>query len=120
MKYQAEDAGIVTKAKDYSKKIIFSPGDFSRTGHLLQMVTIPPLTSQRSHYHHHQTEVFYVIRGRCSIFINSVEYNPQPGDAFICEPEDKHYLWNRSRKEFKLLVFKINFDPNKDDTVWEG
>ena len=40
------------------------------------------------------------------------------GDAFICEPGDKHYFWNKTDKEFKLVVFKVDY-PEIDDTVSE-
>lgn len=104
--------------KDYTKKIIFSPSDFTQTGHLLQEVTIPPNTKQRAHYHSFQTEIFYILEGETIIHINGNDYAATPGDAFICEPQDKHYLWNKSDKEFKLIVFKINKIDNSDDTIW--
>jgi quercetin dioxygenase-like cupin family protein len=61
--------------------------------------------------------VFYVLEGECLIFFDGKEFLAKPGNAFICEPGDKHNLWNKSKKEFKLVVFKINF-PEKDDTTW--
>jgi len=70
------------------------------------------------HSHNKQTEVFYTLQGECSIFIDGKEYIAKPGDAFICNPEDKHNLWNRSNKDFKLVVFKINL-PEGNDTIWE-
>lgn len=33
-------------------------------------------------------------------------------------PGDKHNLWNRSEKDFKLAVFKTDL-PESDDTNWE-
>lgn len=106
------------RMKDYSKTVIFSTDDFNDKGHLLQTVTIPPQTKQREHYHIKQTEVFYILEGECLIFINNKKYYAKPGDAFICEPNDKHYLWNQKTNPFKLAVFKINY-PDDDDTIWE-
>ncbi|MEI6690823.1 MAG: cupin domain-containing protein [bacterium] len=104
-------------AKDYSKNILFNREDFGNDGHILQTVTIPPLTKQREHFHNIQTEVFYILEGFCEIYINGTKYDAKPGDAIICSPGDKHYLWNKSDNNFKLVVFKINI-PSDDDTVW--
>lgn len=119
MKYKVVSEGQIDTKKDYSKRIIFSLSDFLEKGHMLQTVTIPPNTKQRKHYHNIQTEVFYILDGETVININGSDYLAKPGDAFICEPKDKHYLWNKTDKEFKLVVFKINKIENSDDTVWE-
>jgi quercetin dioxygenase-like cupin family protein len=119
MKFKAASQGEVIVREDYSKKIIFNLEDFNNTGHLLQTVNIPPNTKQRQHFHHKQTEVFYILEGECIININGEDFTAKPGDSFICEPKDKHYLWNKSDCEFKLLVFKIDLSKD-EDTVWES
>ena len=118
MKYKASTESKEIVKKDYSKRIILSLADFKEKGHLLQTVTIPANTKQRKHFHHKQTEVFYILEGETVININDIDYVAKPGDAFICEPSDKHFLWNKSNEEFKLVVFKINLDENSDDTEW--
>ena len=118
MKYRASPAGTELVRKDYRKKIIFSPDDFDEKGHLLQVVTIPPETRQRLHSHNKQTEVFYILEGEAAMTINGVDYLAGPGDAFICSPGDVHNLWNKSNKEFRLVVFKINLPEEGEDTDW--
>ena len=117
MKYKKNGTSEEIVKKDYKKSIIFDLADFGYDGHLLQTVTIPSKTKQREHYHDIQTEVFYILEGRCHIFINDKEYVATPGDSFICSPGDKHNLWNKTNKDFKLVVFKINL-PNKEDSHW--
>lgn len=119
MKYKKLNQIPVLKKEDYSKTIIFENSELPGKGHLFQLVTIPPKTKQRKHYHNIQTELFYILEGRCSIFINGEEYIAEPGDSFLCEPLDKHYLWNKEETEFKLAVFKFDKKENDDDTVWE-
>ncbi len=119
MKYKKLSEARTIEKEDYSKSVIFENEELPGEGHLLQMVTIPPKTKQRKHYHNKQTEVFYILEGKCSIFVNDVEYIASSGDSFVCEPLDTHYLWNREDQEFKLLVFKINKDVGDDDTVWK-
>ncbi len=104
--------------QDYKKQIIFDKKEFKQDGHLLQIVVIPPNTKQRVHAHNIQTEVFYILEGECTITINNVDYQAKPGNAFICSPGDNHNLWNKTDKEFKLLVFKIDL-PDSEDTNWQ-
>jgi len=92
MKHKSHSDGEVIKKKDYSKKVIFSLQDFLEKGHMLQEVTIPPQTKQRLHKHFQQTEVWYVLKGETSIFINGEEFVAHPGDSFIAIPGDTHQL----------------------------
>lgn len=117
MKYKkARDVKKVVK-KDYSKKVYFGLEDFDEKGHIFQTVTIPPKTQQREHWHDKQTELFFILEGECHIFINGKDYLAKKGDAFICSPGDKHNLWNKTDKPFKLAVFKLSV-PDYDDTHW--
>jgi len=118
MKYKPSAQAQEIVKKDYTKKVIFSPGDFDKTGHLLQVVTIPADTRQRAHSHEKQTEVFYVLEGEATLTINDVGYLAKPEDAFICSPGDVHSLWNKTKEAFRLLVFKINFPEEGEDTNW--
>lgn len=119
MRYRPAGEGEEVVEKDYRKRIIFSLDDFDEKGHLLQVVTIPPNTRQRVHFHRKQTEVFYILEGETLITINGVEHLARPGDAFICSPGDVHSLWNKTDREFRLVVFKIDLPENEDDTHWE-
>jgi quercetin dioxygenase-like cupin family protein len=119
MKYNSLDQVMSVDKLDYSKKIIFDSDDFIQSGHLLQVVTIPPRTKQRIHFHNKQTEVFYVLKGKALLTINEVEYPTKEGDSFICSPGDKHNLWNKSDEKYEILVFKIDFQKDNEDTEWE-
>ena len=118
MKYRPSHEGDEVVKKDYQKRIIFSLDDFDEKGHLLQVVTVPANTRQRVHSHHKQTEVFYILEGETLITINGVDYPAKPGDAFICSPRDVHNLWNKTNREFRLVVFKINLPEEGEDTQW--
>lgn len=119
MKFAKAGSGKITLREDYSKEIIFGTDELPPGGHLLQIVTIPPQTKQRIHFHDQQTEVFLVLSGTCDIVINETTYTANPGDAFICSPGDTHNLHNRTDSDFKLAVFKINL-PENDDTHWNS
>ena len=118
MKYKPSTEGQEIIKRDYRKKIIFSLHDFDEKGHLLQVVTIPPETRQRPHSHEKQTEVFYILEGEATLTINDVDYAAKPGDAFICSPGDIHSVLNKTDRDFKLVVFKINLPEEGEDSVW--
>jgi len=86
MKYRPSAKGTEIVREDYRKKVIFSQDDFEEKGHLLQVVTIPPNTRQRMHFHDQQTEVFYILVGEATITISDMDYPARSGDAFICSP----------------------------------
>ena len=115
--YVPFSGGEIVVKEDYSKRIIFKPEDFIRPGHLLQVVTVPPKTDMRIHWHNKQTEVYYIIEGEGLIVLDGKKYDAKVGDAFIVKPGVKHKVWNKSDKEFKQVVFKIDY-PTGDDTVW--
>ena len=119
MKYRPSTEGQEIVKKDYRKKIIFTLDDFDEKGHLLQVVTIAPDTRQRRHSHSKQTEVFYILEGEATLTINDADYLAKPGDAFICSPGDIHDAWNKTDKEFRLLVFKINLPKDEEDSHWQ-
>ena len=118
MKYRPADEGEEVVKKDYRKRILFSLKDFDETGHLLQVVTIPARTRQRMHFHQKQTEVFYILDGEAILTINAVDIPARPGDAFLCSPGDIHSVWNKTEREFKLVVFKINLPEEGEDSQW--
>lgn len=118
MKYRQSPEGQEIVKLDYRKKIIFSLDDFDEKGHLLQVVTIPSATRQRLHSHAKQTEVFYILEGEATLTINGLDYPANPGDAFICSPGDVHNVWNKTARDFKLVVFKINLPEEGEDRVW--
>lgn len=119
MKYKKNNEGTSIINEDYHKKIIFDNNDFRQKGYSLQIVTIPPKTRQRLHFHKIQTEVFYILSGECIININNTNYLAKQGDAFICEPNDIHNLWNKTDEPFKLVVFKINLPEKNQDSFWQ-
>jgi len=117
MIYKSAKQGQNIQQKDYSKDILLSLDDFKDKKHLLQVVTIPPRTKQRLHFHKTQTEVYYVLEGEAIISINGEEVVARPEDVFVCEAREKHFVWNKMNNDFKLIVFKIDY-PKEDDTVW--
>lgn len=120
MIYSKFDPTKEKKAVDYSKWWLLTQEDFKFNGNLLQKVVIPANTKQRRHFHKIQTEVFYITKGLCTITVNGQDFEVAEGDSMICEPNDIHNLWNKSDKDFELVVFKINYPKEnpESDSYW--
>lgn len=118
MKHTSLQSVEVVEREDYSKRVLFDAGELPGEGHVVQVVTIPPQTKQRAHYHKKQTEVFFILEGECLIVIDDKEFTAKPGDAFVCEPGDTHYLHNETDAPFRLIVFKIGKPADEQDSVW--
>ena len=104
--------------KDYVKRVIFHTDELPGEGHMVQEVTIPPETRQRAHYHRRQTEIFFILEGESDIHIDGRRISAGPGDAFVCSPGEEHFVHNRSRNPFRLLVMKIERPGDSEDSVW--
>jgi quercetin dioxygenase-like cupin family protein len=82
----------------------------------VQVVEVKPKSTVKKHYHRKQTEIFVVLDGRAKIGIDNKEYNVKTGDILLCKPRNIHWVINKSKKPFKLVVFKYNYVKN--DTIW--
>jgi quercetin dioxygenase-like cupin family protein len=118
MRYQPAGGGEVVVATDYEKRVLFSSADFPDPGHLLQVVTISPGTTQRRHFHHDQTEVFFILAGDAEIVIDGRCYRVAPEDAFICSPGEVHHVCNNTAEDVRILVFKLRLPEEGTDTTW--
>lgn len=118
MKFRKASEGEEIHKKDYSKRVIFSLADYEEKGHLLQEVIIPPQTKQRKHVHQFQTETSYLLEGEVTFVVNDKVFEMHAGDAIIHPHGETHFVWNKTDKPAKILVFKINFPENSDDTEW--
>lgn len=116
MKFKTAQSISIRHNVDYDKSIIFSPVELPAKGSQIQIVTIPPKAKQRLHVHRIQTEACIGINGTCEIIVNNKTIYMRPGDALLIEPNDTHYLWNKSSILFSILVVKYNYEEN--DMEW--
>lgn len=118
MKHRRPGSGQVVTAADYRKRIIFDQADFPDSGHLLQVVTVDPGTTQRPHFHSRQTEVFFILEGRADLTFDGRTVRARPGDAFICSPGEVHNVHTEDDCGATILVFKLRLPSDDADTIW--
>lgn len=54
-------------------------------------IAISVIDRSAPHYHHHMTEVYEVLTGKLSVFINGVEHQLGEGDQLTIPPGTTHY-----------------------------
>ena len=82
----------------------------------VQVVEVKPNAAIGTHYHHRQTEVFYIQSGCAVLGISDQEWDACTGDIFLCQPPNRHWIENCSDDPFRMLIFKYGFEQG--DTVW--
>ncbi|WP_434726096.1 cupin domain-containing protein [Trueperella pyogenes] len=76
------------------------------------IVRLTPGTDAANHYHDHIEESFYVLNGKCTLWINCADrYELTAGDVVQCEPGEMHYFVNHSNEEFNAIFVKVPYDP---------
>jgi len=115
-KYLKSNKGKWIRCEGYKKKIMLGENDLNCKGTLLQVVKIKPHTKIKPHFHKKMTEVFFILKGKAIIFIESRNYKLKPGDTLVCYPNEVHGAKNDSNEEFEYIVFKTNVE--KGDSYW--
>ncbi|MCK4808923.1 MAG: cupin domain-containing protein, partial [Candidatus Aenigmarchaeota archaeon] len=54
-------------------------------------------------------EIFYIINNSAIMIVNDEEFEVNPGDIIYVDKNENHGFRNESDKDFKMIVFKINF-----------
>jgi len=61
------------------------------------------------HSHKFTDEIFYIIDNFAIMIVNEKEFEVKPGDMIYVDKNEEHSFRNESKKDFKMLCFKINF-----------
>ncbi|NOZ24174.1 MAG: cupin domain-containing protein [Planctomycetes bacterium] len=77
------------------------------------------LPGQELGYHIHERveETFYFTRGAPKMIVNGEEYRVKAGDAFRCEPGDKHNIINDTDGPIDAVFIKHIYDPKDKKDV---
>jgi len=103
------------KGDGYKKRILAGESELGK-GSLVQVVRIGPGQEVRPHHHKLQTEFFYILKGTAILSIAKNENQALAGDTYLCRPNDMHFVKNKGKEDFELIVFKTNFTEN--DSYW--
>jgi len=93
--------------KSYKKRILIE--DLKGKINLIEDVIIEPKGIIPIHKHDFTDEIFYITGNSAIMIVGNREFRVKPGDFIYVEKNEKHGFKNDSNKEFKMIVFKINF-----------
>lgn len=68
----------------------------------------------KAHYHNVMEENFFILEGEVDIVVDGTLHHLTTGDLIHIEPEEIHYLVNRSNKPVKMISTLAPYtDPDK-------
>lgn len=96
--------------KSYRKRIL----DDNLKGkiNLIEDVVIRPGGIIPPHSHKQADEIFYITENEAIMIVGNKKFKVSPGDFIYVDRNEEHSFRNESKKEFKMIVFKINFEKS--------
>ena len=76
---------------------------------LIEDIIIAPKGEIPCHSHDFTDEIFYITNNSAIMIVGNEEFKVDPGDMIYVDKNERHGFRNESDKEFKVIVFKINF-----------
>ena len=95
------------KGKSYQKRILIE--ELKEKINLIEDVIVVPKGEIPYHSHEFTDEIFYIINNSAIMIVNNEKFEVNPGDMIYVDKNESHGFKNESDKEFKMIVFKINF-----------
>ncbi len=95
------------KGKSYQKRILIE--DLKKKINLIEDVIIVPKGEIPCHSHDFTDEIFYITENSAIMIVNNEEFEVKIGDMIYVDKNESHGFRNESNKEFKMIMFKINF-----------
>jgi quercetin dioxygenase-like cupin family protein len=93
--------------ESYKKKVLIE--DLKGKINLIQEAVVEPHGEIPIHGHEATDELFYITENSAVMIVDDKEFAVKPGDLIYVEKHESHGFKNKSDKEFKMMVFKINF-----------
>lgn len=105
------------KANNYYRSVVFDQSQLDQANSRFQVIKVPPGENVAPHYHRDRTEVFVLLQGKGSIYINDKLAISKPRDIALCKPNDTHEVINTGDTDMLIGVFALNHKP--EDSVAE-
>lgn len=93
--------------ESYQKRVLLD--NLKEKINLIQDVIVAPNGVIPSHAHDFTDELFYITQNSATMIVNDKEFEVKPGDFIYVDRNENHGFRNESSKEFKMIVFKMNF-----------
>lgn len=95
------------------------PGYLWRGGNLdAGVLRLGPGDATENHFHHRLDEVFLVLEGSATMWIDGVTRVPLvPGESYLSRAGEMHYFLNEADEDFRAFFVKSPFDPADTNPV---
>ncbi len=91
----------------YKKKVLLE--NLEEKINLIEDVIVKPHGIIPVHKHDFTDEIFYITENSAIMIVNGKEFKVHLNDMVYVDRNEEHGFRNESDKEFKMIVFKINF-----------
>lgn len=82
------------------------------------ILRLRPGDSTTNHFHHRLDEIFLVLEGTASMWIDATHRVPLlVGESYLSRAGEMHYFINESNKVFRAFFVKSPFDPADTNPV---
>lgn len=95
------------KGESYQKRILIK--ELGEKINLIEDIIIAPKGEISCHSHDFTEEIFYIIQNSAIMIVGNRKFKVSPGEMIYVDKNESHGFRNESDKEFKMIVFKINF-----------
>ena len=70
------------------------------------------------HHHRKEAEVYYIIKGRAKVILNTEQVEVCPGTAIYLPPELRHKIVNTGNESL-VLAWAYNIPMSYENLVWD-
>ena len=95
------------KGESYQKRILLDK--LNEKINLIEDIIISAQGCIPPHKHQFTQEIFYITNNSATMTIDNKKIKVSPGDMVYIDKGEMHSFQNNSDEEFKMIVFKINF-----------
>lgn len=90
--------------------------DFIDTDQLsVKQELMPPDTAEQLHYHEKAAQVFFILKGRATFYINGVTSLLKPEQGIEIKPGEQHYISNQGESDLEFVLY--SYPSTKNDRI---
>jgi len=66
---------------------------------------MPPDTAEQLHYHEKANQVFFILKGRATFYIDGVENVLKPEQGIEIKAGQKHFICNKENSDLEFILY---------------
>ena len=87
--------------------------NFIDTGALsVKQELMPPDTAEQLHYHERSSQVFFILKGRATFYVDGVISVLKPEQGIEIKPGQKHFISNKENSDLEFILYSTPSTKN--------